>query len=883
MAESNSGFDFSKEFDRNMQGEESQYREDPDDFNAAGSGPAAESPAGDAGGERFPADGEGQFSSPFDAVPGTGIPAGEAAEAGYSGESEAVGDAFSGNEPACLPAGEGPSFSGQEPEPYGESPEGVFLPDGDEVPVPGADAAVQPAESGTVPVSFEEPPAAGQAGEKAVYNVEPAPVSSGSFMPAEEPLEPVDQAGGGPAGTGSFTDGQPERAAEVSADAGYVPDAQVPSGGGGPYYPPEDAGSSEGTVPYDSGDAGYDGGNAFSGEAFPGMQFQQDGYGGEPSGQPPEMSDSGIPQNYQRDPQAFADDGMAAGGWDAPGGMQDGYPAGGFAAGPDGGWQVAGMPSSDSGSGFSSLGNSSLGMNSAYDGAEGDGGWSSSGMPDGQDGPVHQMSQEEAINSAEASEKKPVGDTHRNMAQFLNRNMLLMAIAGAFVVVILFFTVILPILKPSGRKQKATEFAAAGGVVPKEISEIPDGVAVAVTEPEPEPEPEPEEEDFSSMFPDPSEPTGVDYTYDYTVPGGTYAEEYDSSADVQQVGFSDVELSDDQTALALKSKIAGENASEAQQLIQAYQKKVLDNTWMPYRPVEGYEDVSALASSAAMDSSSLSAASAASAAGGLGGEGGGLESLYAQMLAGRSGNGSGPAYPYDQQNAQSNKTQFRQAQTAAGNYKYNGSTTLWKGTIIPAVLETAINTDLPGMVVATVTQNIYSSYDGKYLLIPQGSKVFAQYNSSISYNQGRVQIAWETLIRPDGLEIELGRLDGVDSQGHSGVPGHVSRHPFEYAKAMALIALFSVVNTKMVNTVNGYGKGKGENGEDLTNNYYENLYSDMQGQANQIGGLMITRALDIQPTITIDSGTKVNLITNATMVLPPLQADKPTHKYVRKE
>ena len=297
---------------------------------------------------------------------------------------------------------------------------------------------------------------------------------------------------------------------------------------------------------------------------------------------------------------------------------------------------------------------------------------------------------------------------------------------------------------------------------------------------------------------------------------------------------------------------------------------------MPYRPAEGYEDVSALASSAAMDGSSLSAASSADA--GMGG----LDSLYAQMLSGRSG-ANGPVYSYDQQNAQTNKSQFRQAQTAAGSYKYNGSTTLWKGTIIPAVLETAINTDLPGMVVATVTQNIYSSYDGKYLLIPQGSKVFAQYNSSVSYNQNRVQIAWETLIRPDGLEIELGRIDGVDSEGHSGSPGHVSKHPFEYAKAMALIAMFSIVNTKMVNTVNSYGKGKGNNGEDLTNNYYENLYSDMQGQASQICGQMITRALDIQPTLTIDSGTKVNLITNATMVLPPLQADKPTRKYVRKE
>ena len=100
---------------------------------------------------------------------------------------------------------------------------------------------------------------------------------------------------------------------------------------------------------------------------------------------------------------------------------------------------------------------------------------------------------------------------------------------------------------------------------------------------------------------------------------------------------------------------------------------------------------------------------------------------------------------------------------------------------------------------------------------------------------------------------------------------------------MALIAIFSVVNTKLVNIANSYGKGKGANGEDLTNDYYENLYADLQGQANGLSSDMISRALDIQPTISIESGTKVNLITNATMVLPPLQADKPKKKYVRKE
>ena len=656
---------------------------------------------------------------------------------------------------------------------------------------------------------------------------------------------------------------------------GFAGGNDVPSDGpdGMPGDETIPSGAAQGMGPDFPGFAGQDGGS-------------RDGSFGEPSGIAPEVSDvpfgSDVPPGLEpsmgsRDawgsPQDMGADGGAFGGYDGGIGDSGGQPS-------EEAWS-AGGPSALSDQYSDSDLNSAVAGEDMFGYGDGDAGAFGG---EGGDIPGMQKSQEQEIDDAEPSEKKPV--SHKNAAMFLNRNMLIMAVGGGLVVIFLFFTVILPLFRPSGGKAKKQEFSSGGGMVPKEISDIPDGIAAPPPEPVPEPEPEPEpevEEDLSEKFPDPSAPTPVEYTYDYTVTSGnTYdeVEEYDSSADVQQVGFSDVEITEDPTASTLKSKIQAESTAEASRLVQEYQRRKLAGTWMPYRPAEGYEDVSALASSAAMGGAGSDSASD-SASGGLGGLGadGSLDALYAQMLA----KGGGAAYSYDQQNGQANKGQFRQAQTSAGNYKYNGSTTLWKGTIIPAVLETAINTDLPGMVVATVTQNIYSSYDGKYLLIPQGSKVFAEYNSSVSYNQGRVQIAWNTLIRPDGLEINLGRVDGVDAQGHAGVPGAVNRHPFEYAKAMALIAIFSVVNTKMVNTVNGYGKGKGANGEDLTNDYYENLYADMQSEANKISGDIMSRALDIQPTITIESGTKVNLITNATMVLPPLQADKPKRKYVRKE
>ena len=246
-----------------------------------------------------------------------------------------------------------------------------------------------------------------------------------------------------------------------------------------------------------------------------------------------------------------------------------------------------------------------------------------------------------------------------------------------------------------------------------------------------------------------------------------------------------------------------------------------------------------------------------------------MNSLLAQTQSMASGYGGGNFY--QQQNMQDNKQQFQSA--GAGNYsmQWNNDYSLHYGTIIPAALITGINTDLPGLVIAQVTSNVYSSLDGKHLLIPTGTRIFATYNSSVSYGQNRVQVAWDKMIRPDGLEIDLGNFTGVDNKGFAGYRGWVNNHPFETLKALGLIAAFSLLDTKM------------ENIQGAQNNMYtQNVLADTYAEINKLGAKIIDRALDIQPTITIPQGTEVKIITNVTMSLPPVDFNPQVEKYVRK-
>lgn len=232
---------------------------------------------------------------------------------------------------------------------------------------------------------------------------------------------------------------------------------------------------------------------------------------------------------------------------------------------------------------------------------------------------------------------------------------------------------------------------------------------------------------------------------------------------------------------------------------------------------------------------------------------------------------------YGQQNqsnsqvSQTNKESFyNNSANNVGQGQYLSYASLWDGTIITGALVTAINTDNPGIVIARVTENVYSSYDSSFLLIPEGTLLYATYNSSVSYGQNRVQIAWNLMIRPDGYRLELGNMNGVDSQGMSGTKGFATNHPFETLKALGLVAMFSIIQTELTNEINTQN-----------NEYIQNSMSDVYSEASKLGNKIVDRALDIKPTIKIKQGTVIKFITNTPLEIPPVKVNQVNRKYVR--
>jgi type IV secretion system protein VirB10 len=244
----------------------------------------------------------------------------------------------------------------------------------------------------------------------------------------------------------------------------------------------------------------------------------------------------------------------------------------------------------------------------------------------------------------------------------------------------------------------------------------------------------------------------------------------------------------------------------------------------------------------------------------------------APTYSGQAAAGYGMQNTYLSQNDQSGKMQFYQnGRGNAGQGQWLPLASIWQGTIFEATLLSDINTDLPGEAVAVISKNVYSSLDGKYMLIPQNSRLFGTYNSSISYSQSRVQVGWHTLIRPDGYAVNLGNMQATDARGAAGLPGIINDHPFQYLKALGLISAFRILGTELTNSAAAY----------QDNQYVQNLAADTQNIVNQFGAKIIDRAMDVQPTIVIRAGTKINIAVNSTLLLPPLEPYPVTEPYHR--
>ncbi len=174
------------------------------------------------------------------------------------------------------------------------------------------------------------------------------------------------------------------------------------------------------------------------------------------------------------------------------------------------------------------------------------------------------------------------------------------------------------------------------------------------------------------------------------------------------------------------------------------------------------------------------------------------------------------------------------------------------GAVIAAALITGIRSDLPGQVTAQVTENVYDSPSGRFLLIPQGAKLVGAYDSQISFGQDRVLLVWTRLIMPNGRSIVLERQPGADTQGFTGLQDDVDQHWGRLAMAAAL------------STVLGVGAELGATNNDSA--VVTALRRGTTDSLNQTGQQVVRRNLNIQPTITVRPGFPVRVIVNRDLV-----------------
>ena len=182
------------------------------------------------------------------------------------------------------------------------------------------------------------------------------------------------------------------------------------------------------------------------------------------------------------------------------------------------------------------------------------------------------------------------------------------------------------------------------------------------------------------------------------------------------------------------------------------------------------------------------------------------------------------------------------------------------GTLIPAALVTGINSDLPGQVIASVTEAVYDTATGRFLLIPQGSRLIGRYDSQVSFGQRRVLLVWTRLILPDTSSISLDRLPGIDPAGYAGLEDGVDWHWDRILAGAALSTLLGV-GAKLAAPSNNGGTGS----------VTIAVRQSTQDTVNQVGQEITKRNASIQPTLTIRPGFPVRVMVNKDLILRPYQ------------
>lgn len=218
----------------------------------------------------------------------------------------------------------------------------------------------------------------------------------------------------------------------------------------------------------------------------------------------------------------------------------------------------------------------------------------------------------------------------------------------------------------------------------------------------------------------------------------------------------------------------------------------------------------------------------------------------------------------DQDNRQDDKREFTRSRHAGdavldevvqtpANRIYLGA-----GTVIPAVLLTGINSDLPGMITAQVAEPVYDTVNGKRVLVPQGSKLIGEYDSRITFGQERVLFVWTRVRFPNGSSLNLEGMPGTDLSGFAGVSDQVDNHWWRLAKGVVLGSILGA------SAQQSYGGGLSASNPSLG----QLAAAGAAQNINNAGQQIVQKNLQVQPTLVIRPGQRVAVFVTRDIVLP---------------
>ena len=182
------------------------------------------------------------------------------------------------------------------------------------------------------------------------------------------------------------------------------------------------------------------------------------------------------------------------------------------------------------------------------------------------------------------------------------------------------------------------------------------------------------------------------------------------------------------------------------------------------------------------------------------------------------------------------------------------------GAVIPGIMVTGINSDLPGNIIAQVSQNVFDTATGNHLLLPQGAKLFGVYDSRVIYGQERVLVAWNRVVFPDGSAVTLGAMPGSDMSGYAGYTDKVNNH---YLRIFGSAILMSMISGGMAYTMDTLDNSGGDSDNPTLQNEMGSALAAQLGQATL---QLLQKNLNIKPTLEIRPGYQFNVIVTKDLV-----------------